>query len=367
MNLTELITKRADELVDLLSGKKESFDVNTAMNTIRQAAGNIDLSDSSRTMLRNAAIGAGAGGALGMASSRAGYRGGDTLRGAIAGGLLGAGGTATYQALHGKAPMYDPTATQQQQPSSAPLPASGSILDPITSRPITSTLLAGTGLQSALETYHNRFGQGGALSNPVSTPFRSTMSLPHVPGQPSNLPVIERLKSLLGRNPEYHDNVVAGRIQDNLKGWIASMDEKAFGDQRKALAAISGNLGPAQLNQLATLVQAVTKDPNNSTALAKLQTFINSTANPSQGIPAGISNETAAAIKALSPEKLETYMGSRSPLSVRNRRLGALGLVGAAALEPAAWGLASAARAGDLSNQQLTPEQINSINERYFR
>lgn len=362
MNLPELITKRASELVDLLSGTKESFDASTAMNTIRQAAGNIDLSDSSRTMLRNAAIGAGAGGALGMVSSRSGYRSGDTLRGALAGGLLGAGGTATYQAMHGKAPMYDPNAAAQQ-PSNPPLPVSSGVLDPITSRPISSSLLAATGLQSAYETYHNRFGKGGPLSNPVSTPFRTSMSLPHVPGEKSSIPGIERLKSLLGRNPEYHDNQVAGRIQDNLKGWISSMDEKAFGDQRKALGTIVGNLSPSQLNELATRIRDITADPNNSKAVSNLEAFLSS----ADGIPAGTGGATADAIRAFSPAKLETYMASRSPLSVRNRRLGALGLLGGAALEPSAWGLASAARAGDSSNQRLTPEQINSINERYFR
>lgn len=357
MNLPELITKRASELVELLDRSKESFDFGSALNTARQAAGNIDISDSSRTMLRNAAIGAGAGGTLGLASSRPGYRGGDALRGAIAGGLLGAGGTATYQALQGKAPMYDPTADNAAPAAAAPLPSSGSMFDPITSRPISATLLGATGLQSAAETYHNRFGKGGPLDNPVSSPFRTDFSLPHTPGTPSKIPGVEWLKSRIGRNPEYHDSRVASRLQDNLRGWISSLDEKAFGDQRKALGTILGNLSDDQLVTLATKLREAKVNPD------EYHKFLNG----KNGIPAGVNEETAKAIHAFSPQKLETYMGSRSPLSVRNRRLGALGLLGGAVLEPAAWGLASAVRAGDQSNQRLTPEQINSINERYFR
>jgi len=351
LNISELVSKRANELASLLESKKEGFDFGTAMDTIRQATGNIDLSDSSRTMLRNAAIGAGTGGTLGLMSSRPGYRTGDVMRGAVAGGLLGAGGTAAYQAAQGKAPMFE---DQSSAPISTSSGSGGGLLSPITSRPISATLLAATGAKSLGETVFDRHGGGRALRNPLTSPFSTDFFLPHVPGTQNKIRLIDKIKGYLG-DENYHNSRVAEKIKNNVRSWVTSLDGDHNKETRAALSTFSNHLSDKQLLDISKMLAEKNVDH------VALQQYLDGL------IPSGMDNSTVKAMQSFTPNKLENYLGGRSPLSVRNRRLGVAGLVGGAAVEPLLWGTASAMRAGDQSKTRLTADQINSINERYFR
>ena len=336
--------------------RKHSFDLASVQNTLANSLGAIrdsasngfnGLSGNQQQILRNAAIGAGVGGLGSLASSRRGYRAGDTLRGAIAGGLLGGGGTAAVQAARGDFASLPSQGDGDVPPA---LPSSGDdepgLLSPITNRPLTSLMAGSAAINEADNFIQQRSNK--SYASHWRSPFHEFGISEETLNKDNPITNFIR-KYVLGGD---RHRVQQDRIADNLRAHAATLED---GPRRKAYLDIAEGPRSALPDLARDVGRAVDTGKLQSRDAARLYDRINS-----------LFQDNNAPIKG-SLGDWDRVLNSK-PGPTGKGRLQMLGLLGGSALiEPTVWSGLGSLMQGDADSQRLTADQINAINEKYFR
>lgn len=371
MNIEELATKKAEELVSQLQqqGKgKQALDMASLLAQAGDAVRNVQLSGDNRQLLRNAAIGVGTGAVAGLSGSSRGHRLGDTLQGALAGGLVGGGGTLAYRAATGGnvpgAPRPNAAAAGGSAASAGASEDGGGMLQALWDRKFTAAAATGVAADRGIKMTDELYGTGSYGNRRFSSPLQSAY-MPHRPGEPAATGMLGTIKGLLG-SEQTHDDRVGSKIKANLSSWLNQTDQPLGEDHIKVLKALntldSSTLGRTT-SQLANMTDAAT--PATKTQLNAQTKAYNKLL---ETLHLGGKDAPSASKVFPDAKTLDSYLSRSAPASLtgisRWKTPAALAL--SAIAEPTVVGGLKSLVSGNVNNRRLTPEQIADINARYF-